>query len=243
MSDYKYNIYDDFPNHKVDLGSLELEINDSSIIAPLDYINSNPISVDIFFDAAGISSSDKAILDNIVANHQGIKIPDAVEIYGDAKIDGALYIKDVSAGGPFTYMAIDASNMMVDSGIEANYYGSQFHLFQSLGRSTTSAKTPQTKATLITKDLPIGKYRIEISWLAKHTSSANDMKFDVQLNGVSHGIENTLQMESKDPTTIFPFKRVFFPDLGGINEIKLRYWNENSSTTISDVTIELIRVL
>ena len=51
-----------------------------------------------------------------------------------------------------------------------------------------------------------------------------------------------MQIEHKDTTTIYPWTRIFYLSLSGVNTILLRYWNESSSTTISDATIELIRV-
>ena len=119
-------------------------------------------------------------------------------------------------------------------------YGSEYQTAMSLGDSTTTSTTPQTKVTLNTTTLPTGTYKVTVAWVGTHNSDKTDMRFDVTLNGTSQG--TTIQVESKDVTSIYPFIRILYLTLNGTNTILLRYWNEGNSTTISDATIELIRV-
>ena len=67
MFTYNYAL-SDFPNSKVNLNNLTLEIQKSSIIIALDHINLNNNIVEIIFKSE-ISVNDKSTLDNIVATH------------------------------------------------------------------------------------------------------------------------------------------------------------------------------
>jgi hypothetical protein len=73
---------------------------------------------------------------------------------------------------------------------------------------------------------------------------SNSARFDVTLNGTTQGTTGTMEMERKDTTDWRPETRIFYLALSGVNIIRLRYWGESSgnSTSISDQTIELIRV-
>ena len=65
---------------------------------------------------------------------------------------------------------------------------------------------------------------------------------DITINAVPQGVRTTIEKEFKDTSNIEPLSIVFYVTLSGVNTILLRYWNENNSTSISDATIELIRV-
>jgi len=70
-----YSIQNDFPNHKVATDRLEQQINDSAIVTALDTINTAGDLCAVIFKAA-LSVGDLAILDNIVATHNGEPLPD-----------------------------------------------------------------------------------------------------------------------------------------------------------------------
>ena len=67
---YTYSISSDFPNAKVDLSRLTLEIQQSSIVTALDYINTDGDDCNVWFKAE-LSTEDQTTLDTIVANHSG----------------------------------------------------------------------------------------------------------------------------------------------------------------------------
>ena len=122
-------------------------------------------------------------------------------------------------------------------------YGSEYQLASALAETTTTSATPQSKVTMTTTDLPSGTYKIFTGWIAAGSSAQNDMIFDVTVNGTPQGTNPTMNIESKDALTTNTLSRTFYLQLSGVNDIVLRYWSESSAiTTMSDATIELIRV-
>jgi hypothetical protein len=75
MSDsvYTYSIQNDFPNHVVATDRLTQEIQQSSIVTALDYINTNADACNIYFKAA-LSGTDQTTLNGIVAAHSGVPL-------------------------------------------------------------------------------------------------------------------------------------------------------------------------
>jgi len=126
--------------------------------------------------------------------------------------------------------------------LATNVYGTEYQLASSLASSTSTATTPQTKVSMTTTNLPAGTYKVLAAWRASHTSSTNSSYFDVTIGGTTQGTRGTISKEWQDVTNIESLSTVFYVTLSGTNTILLRYWNEGSSTTISDATIELIRV-
>jgi len=74
---YTYSISDDFPNHKVDVNRLTMEILGSAIVTALDYINTSGDDCDIWFKDE-LSAGDITALDAVVAAHSGEALPDPV---------------------------------------------------------------------------------------------------------------------------------------------------------------------
>jgi hypothetical protein len=161
----------------------------------------------------------------------------------DASIGGSLRVSNCSSIGvnlPYAQIDVSNGNKLVMAG---NYYGQLFQLAESLGSNTTTSGTPQTKVTLTTSNLPSALYRITVAWVGNNNSTNQDMIFDVRLNGVTLGTRGNINVELQDATTYLPFSRVFYRTLSGVNTILLRYWSDGgTTTTISDATIELIRV-
>jgi len=67
---YTYSVSTDFPNHKVDIDRLTIEIANSAIIVALDYISVSGDVCDIWFKNA-LSPGEKTTLDGLVAAHNG----------------------------------------------------------------------------------------------------------------------------------------------------------------------------
>ena len=67
---YTYSIGTDFPNQKVDVDALAIEIENSSISVALVEITTKGDNCNIFF-ASALSGPEQATLDGIVAAHQG----------------------------------------------------------------------------------------------------------------------------------------------------------------------------
>ncbi len=71
---YTYSVSGDFPNQKVAPDRLTQEIQTSSIVTALDYINVSGDDCDIWFKDS-LSAGDVTVLDGIVAAHSGEPLP------------------------------------------------------------------------------------------------------------------------------------------------------------------------
>ena len=71
---YTFSISEDFPNQKVNLTTLTLEIQQSEITIALAYINSEGDICDIYFKTQLSEIDTTSTLPTIVANHQGNEI-------------------------------------------------------------------------------------------------------------------------------------------------------------------------
>lgn len=162
----------------------------------------------------------------------------------DASIT-TLNLKDIQIDSSIS--RIDNVNAIQDVSIAALFaagsgvYGSNYQLASDLTSTTTSATTPQPKVTLTTPSLPLGTYRILAHWLWSHNVTYSDMRANITVNGTAQGTQ-TISIELSDAATVHDGTRIHYVSLSGINTIVLNYWNEAGSTTMSDATIELIRV-
>lgn len=175
---------------------------------------------------------------------RGVRIDSSLGVLGDVSIGKSLRIgNDSSIGRNLPYLQLDVSNgnKVVTAG---NYYGQEYQLASDLGLTSTNSTSPQTKLTMNTTNLPAGTYKVIFHWMWKRNSAANSARFDVQLNGATQGTTGTMEMEAGDTTDWRPETRIFYWLLSGTNTITFRYWGESqpSLTSVSDATIELIRV-
>jgi hypothetical protein len=123
-----------------------------------------------------------------------------------------------------------------------NIYGTQFQLAQSLGASTSTSTTPITKVTLTTNSLPSGTYKIMANWRFTIDSISDYARFDMTIGGTPVGSRTPIQIESKDTDNIESQTITVYRVLSGVNTILLRYYSSGAPTTISDASIEIIRV-
>lgn len=87
MATTKYTYFiTDFPNDKVNIGTLGIEINDSAIEKTLEYLNASPIVCDIYFDL-DLSSGEVDILDGLVTTHSGIDTPYEFNVGGGTVVE------------------------------------------------------------------------------------------------------------------------------------------------------------
>lgn len=75
MEIHQYSLLTDFPNQTASIEKLTGEIASSDIVPGLDHIDIEEMYVDLFFKDA-LSVDEKAILDNIIANHDGVPLTD-----------------------------------------------------------------------------------------------------------------------------------------------------------------------
>ena len=166
-------------------------------------------------------------------------------------VDGSLNLKVNKTLFDSSIAAITLKDINQDTSIAGAYtsinsriYGNEYQLAQDLSLSSTTSTSPQAKVTMTTSDLPSGTYKIVAHWMWNRNSTANSARFDITLNGATQGTTGTMEMEAGDVTDWRPETRIFYWLLSGTNTITFRYWGESvgNSTSVSDATIELIRV-
>lgn len=140
-------------------------------------------------------------------------------------------------------MQLDVSNgnKVVTAG---NYYGQEYQLASDTTLTSTNSTTPQTKVSMTTTNLPAGTYRITVHWIWNRLGNNQTARFDLTLNGTPQGTTSTLTMRPTNTADWYTESRNYFANLSGVNTITFRYWGSavGNSTSVSDATIELIRV-
>jgi hypothetical protein len=140
------------------------------------------------------------------------------------------------------FALLDASNRMYNSNIPANLFGTQYNFVYDPSESTTTSTTFQTKSTLTVKNLPIGTYRVSVSYTGSGSSTTYQYESKVLINSVQEGatqiqrVSNTANYE--------PYSRTFIKVLSGNVTIQLQWRSNNAAGTarIRDAVIELWRV-
>ena len=80
MATFKYTYpFSAFPNHKVDLDSLQEQIRESAISVALDHVGTYGEEEENFFRAE-LSTADVSVLNVVIANHTGIPAPQETPI-------------------------------------------------------------------------------------------------------------------------------------------------------------------
>lgn len=132
------------------------------------------------------------------------------------------------------------------TGLEWKYpFGSFYSYVSSVGESSTTSSTYQTKATLNITSIPSGTYRVGISYNIKANSASKSLEVQVLFNSTQ--IYHTLQ-EVKDTTDILQHSGFVVGPLtaGGPHTVTLQYRRESggfaSTITISNVYMEFYRV-
>lgn len=125
--------------------------------------------------------------------------------------------------------------------VPVTYYGSYIQFISSSAQTTTTNTTPVVKCQLSTNDLEFGNYRIVINFTHSHTSTSSASMFDLYVN--SSTIGTVFKYYPSNTLNVITFTKSYYMVMSGVNTIQLRYWNESSdSTTISDASIEIIRI-
>lgn len=175
---------------------------------------------------------------------RGVRIDSSLGVLGDVSIGKSLRIgNDSSIGRNLPYLHIDVSNgnKIVSYG---TYYGQEYQLASDTTLTSTNSTTPQTKVSMTTTNLPAGTYRITVRWIWNRLGNNQTASFDLTLNGTPQGTTSTLTIRPTRTADWYAESRSYFADLSGVNTILFRYWGSSvgNSTSVSDATIELIRV-
>lgn len=116
---HTFNIANDFPNQKVDIGKLEVEIQNSDITTALDYINTTVTECDIWFKAELSIVDSTATLPVVIAAHDGECLPDEK---APTMSDGRPIVRaDTRPLNTSTFFTMAADNNGIGDGIEMRW--------------------------------------------------------------------------------------------------------------------------
>lgn len=201
-----------------------------------------------YYNKTEINAYSASTLSNI--NSRVLKSGDIMT--GALVINNNLTITGITKFGNVTpdvnqqnFAVLDVTtNKIANSGLKYHVYGSEYQLVSGLASTSTNSITPVIKLSMTTTNLPVGIYKVTVSWVFSRNSASNSALYDIQLNGTSQGTRNPFSFELSDTTDIRPANSILYLSLSGINTITLRHWGESAanSTTTSDAKIELIRV-
>lgn len=140
------------------------------------------------------------------------------------------------------FALLDASNQLYNSNIPAHLCGTQLNYIESDTETTTTSTTFQTKLTLSVKDLPIGTYRISVSYIGSGSSASYNFESKILVNSVQAGQTHIQRITNVANYT--PSARTFYRTLSGNTTIQLQWRTNNALGTarIRDAVIELWRV-
>jgi len=177
-----------------------------------------------------------------------ISQPSGGTISGDVNISGVTKLGDVTPDiNQQNFVVIDNNTKKIaNSGLKYHVYGSEFHYAQDLTTTTTTLVFPDfdDKLTLVTSILPIGTYRIMVSYGMNKKTNTSDLISRVLVDGnVLGDIHN---FELSDSTTWSYSTRMMFITFSTetTHTINLQFSQENKGTLyIRDASLELIRVL
>ena len=126
----------------------------------------------------------------------------------------------------------------------SSIFGSEFYEEESLGESSTTSTSYQTKLTLTTGSLPAGKYRIGWGFGWSFGSTSYDFKAEVTVNDVTELLD--LHQEPKDSGVdqLYHCGGFGYWSGSGVTTIKVIYCTENGGITayIRDARLEIWRV-
>jgi hypothetical protein len=151
-----------------------------------------------------------------------------------------------------TGIVVNDSASEVEISVPSPIFGSEFQYAESLGTTTTTSSTLQTKVSLNTPVIPAGTYRIGISYGWNFNSTGNDFRGEFHEDNVKIGEEH--RQEPKDSSGNFNgtgsnqrhyLSRFVYRTLTtGIHSYDINFRSASSGTSASiwDATIEFWRV-
>lgn len=262
MSIYAYSIANDTLNGAVANVKLSNEIQASAIVVALQGASTSNDILTIEFKAT-LSTADQAILDTVVAAHDGnpgLDDPTKTVLVDDnGNSLGVLTgpkgdTGDTGPQGPQGIQGIQGEiGPQGDQGIQGVQgpvgpqgpvatFGTEYQTAESLAESSTNSSDFQNKLTYVTTNLPSGEYYIQLRYRWRQSSSSDDFNGRLQLNGsdlVNH------RQEPKDPNS---FQSLYFSWFGvealsGVNTFTVDWREQRGSTaTIADVKLILWRI-
>lgn len=124
-------------------------------------------------------------------------------------------------------------------------FGTYYQIAENETEATTNSTSPQTRLTLSPTSLPLGTYRVGWFFNWSLSSTSQDFRAQVTVNGTQHAY---ISQEPQDAGTDQNIPASgFFPvsGLSGSPTILLQYWSSNSGVTayIRNARLEFWRIL
>lgn len=121
-------------------------------------------------------------------------------------------------------------------------FGSEYNYIDSLGNSTTTSRTFQTKATLTTTLLLGGNYLFQVSYACSNTQTNKFFEVSVMLDGTTTVHDNLESIGAPNYSTVAnDFSRLVL--ITGVHTFVLQYRNvDPSSVNIRSARMQLLRI-
>lgn len=163
-------------------------------------------------------------------------------------------IKDIAqliaTSGTVVAIGIDENGKIVPLN-NSTVFGNEYQFSQSLTISTTTSTTFQNKITLLTSNLPLGDYKLNVSYGWNHDSVNKDFESRITLNGSQLGEfhkQEPKDAAGNDPTGTnqrqFVSRTQILPSIQGEQTINLEYRSDTAGaeSSIWEALIEIYRV-
>jgi len=126
-----------------------------------------------------------------------------------------------------------------------NIYGTHFHKFTSTGTIANSAIVSTPAMTGRTTSLPIGTYKFMVTFVWSRSSANNYGNQTFSIDGTLVGTRATMNIRTPQTIDIYTDMRVYYATFAtaATHTFSFDVWNNAGTTTLSDIAVEIIRVL
>lgn len=213
--------------------------------------------------AGTVSAADSILsgLQKVDGNLQALATTNVAEgtnlYYTDARpLAAPLTGYSAAAGTVSAADSILAGIQKVDGNLQARVYGTELNLFCSAAVTTHTSDVMLDKINATTSSLPIGTYKVFISYNWNKQGNAEDFIAEAQFDGANLGQDTTIhRVEPKDQAGNWnstgsnqrrSFSQSYYVDVvsAGTKAVVLRFASELDGRNVSmwDAAIEIIRV-
>ena len=218
-------------------------VNGSSGTVVLDTSNIAE-NTNLYYTEARVSANT-----DVTANTAKISADGSIDSHSDV---------DVTTTAPISgdILEFDGTNWTPSQRV----YGTEFNLFEDAAVSETpnGVTTFQDKISDTTTALPVGKYKITVSYIWNHNGTTADFEGVLLFDGNALGTNTSGLIHKQEPkdaagnfsntgsSQAHAYTKVYFIDVAvaGTKSVLLQYRTDNTSQTSSiwDASIEIIRV-
>lgn len=222
--------------------------------APVQSVNGNTgvVSLDtsditentnLYYTEARVSANT-----DVVANTAKVSADGSIDLHSDV---------DVTTTAPTNgdILEFNGTNWIP---AQKSVYGTEFNLFEDNAVTETALTTFQDKISDTTTALPVGKYKIDVSYSWNHNGTTSDFEGLVLFDGTTLGQNGSGLIHKQEPkdgagnfsgtnsSQAHNFKKTYFVDVtvAGTKSVLLQYRTDNTAqkSAIWDANIEIIRV-